>query len=197
MSYQQTTINTYNDNISHYIDGTPSVVSGDFKQWIDLTLSCVLQSSRILELWTWLGRDSDYMESLWYTPIRSDVSESFILHNKQKWKEVRELNVLDFHDIKQYDLIFANAVLLHLNKEDFTIAIENIYNALSSWWYLSFSVKAGEWEWYSEEKMNAPRYFNYWSVENLIPILEDMWFDIFHNSIVSNWKRIQVIAQKI
>ena len=46
----KTTIQSYNEHIQDYIDGTPQEVSGSVKLWIDASLDGLSLDARILEI---------------------------------------------------------------------------------------------------------------------------------------------------
>jgi len=75
-----------------------------------------------------------------------------------------------------YDLVLANAVLLHFTPEEFLRLLTKLLRALTAGGRLAFSLKKGVGESWSEEKIRAPRYFCYWTAETLLPCLRQAGF---------------------
>jgi predicted TPR repeat methyltransferase len=61
-----------------------------------------------------------------------------------------------------YDVVFANAVLLHLTTIQFGDVLAKAAQAVTSSGLLAFTVKEGEGAEWSMAKLDRPRYFHYW-----------------------------------
>lgn len=187
---QAITIQTYEENWQNYISGTVSDVGGEFKEWMDQALNYVdKDSSKIFEVGSATGRDADYIQNSGYQITRSDVVKSFIDYQKSLGKEIIKFNVLDDIFPGKYDLIYANAVLLHFNPEELARVLENIKKGLQSGGLLAFTTKAGTGEEYSTHKMNKSRYFKYWQLEELKQLFMDLGYriEVFDLSSDSKW----------
>ena len=93
LSENDETLAVYETSVQKYIDGTPSVVDGHVKTWIDETLALVPQNARILEIGTATGRDADYIEAQGYYVERTDATKAFVALQREQGHEARELNV--------------------------------------------------------------------------------------------------------
>lgn len=189
------TLYAYNHNVSSYIQGTPQEVSGSVQAWIDHTLTCIPFHATILEIGSAFGRDAAYIESKGHPVDRSDAADNFVNFLQEQGHNARHFNVLTDPLPVQYDLIFANAVFLHFKEEELHHVLNKVYNGLHPQGILSFSVKLGEGEEWTEEKVGAPRYFRYWQPQPLQDIVVQHGFEIF--STTCDGKFIQIIARKV
>jgi SAM-dependent methyltransferase len=189
------TLDTYNAAATAYIDNTPAEVSGEVKKWIDKTLAMVDKSGKIIEIGSAFGRDADYIESKGYTVERTDGAQSFVDILVQKGHSATRFDILNDAFSKKYDLVFANAVLLHFPPEEFRNILKKVKEALTSQGVLAFSmkVKVDRDEEWTNEKVGAPRYFRYWTLDNLKEELRNAGFT--HVDIAQDRQFLQVIAK--
>lgn len=197
-----TTVASYNEHIQEYIDGTPKNVEGFVQTWIDDTLSGLPTNARILEIGSAFGRDADYIEGKGYAVERTDATPGFVELLQNNGHEARLLNAITEELGNGYDLIFADAVLLHFTRDEARSVIRKVSGALNAKGRFAFTLKYGEGEGWSDEKLGAPRYFCYWDSETIKPIIEQSGFtniritDDFTATVGSKAKWIQVIADK-
>jgi len=194
----QKTIDAYNAHVSEYISGTPQQVDGDVKTWIDKALSFVSKGGRVLELGSAFGRDAAYIESIGYKVQRTDATKSFVDLLQQQGHQARLLNAITDDFGSTYDMVFANAVLLHFNPDEIAKALRKANEGLGKGGILAFTVKEGEGEEWTDAKLNAPRYFCYWQANDLTKVVNEAGFEIVELSYGktknANW--LQVIARK-
>jgi SAM-dependent methyltransferase len=170
------TLRSYEARVQEYVDGTTHVVSGAVKVWIDESLAGLSPRAKILELGSAFGRDAAYIAAQGFEVERTDAVEGFVDHLNAQGLGARLFNVITDDFVGKYDFIFANAVLLHFNAEEFLIALIKIRRALKSPGRLSFSLKMGQGESWSSEKINSPRFFRYWQSHELDKPLHDAGF---------------------
>jgi SAM-dependent methyltransferase len=163
----QVTLTSYEDHIQEYIDGTPQVVDGFFKIWIDGFLGRISKNSKILELGSAFGRDADYIESLGFHVRRTDATENFVKYQQAQGHAAEKLNAITDSLGGPYDLILANAVLLHFPPDDFRLCLSKIRTALRKEGIFAFTVKQGAGSGWSSEKLGAPRFFQFWNENTL------------------------------
>lgn len=191
------TIQSYEQRAVDYIDGTPHDVNGVFKTFLDITVEGLPKHADILEIGSAFGRDAAYIESLGYSVQRSDITDAFIETLSNQGYDVEKLNVVDGNLGKERDLIFAQAVLLHLPKNEFIQALTNMASSLKVGGRLSFSLKEGEGEEVSEEKLHAPRYFKYWRADEVDEVLQSIGFVARIETVDAGKNRwLHVIAEK-
>ncbi len=167
------TIDGYNKNIHQYIDATPQEPSQDVKAWIDFSLNGMLRSARILELGSGFGHDARYVESKGYAVQRTDGTPGFVHWLREHGHEAEVLNVVKDPIIGLYDLIFADAVLLHLSRHEMKLVLDKVYSALHEQGQLAFSLKIGDGEEWLSDKLDVPLFFCYWQPEAIKALLQD------------------------
>lgn len=196
----ETTIQSYEAHIPEYIAGTPLEVSGAVKTWIDTSLEGLPQDARILEIGTAFGRDAAYIEGLGYKVEKTDGTSGFVQWLQDNGHDAKVLNVITDEIDGSYDLIFADAVLLHFTRPETEAVICKVAAALAVNGKFAFSLKQGDGDGWSEEKLGAPRYFCYWNKDNISSLLQEAGFDDIsigddstgHN----NAKWLHIIARK-
>lgn len=197
----ETTLQSYDAHIQEYIDGTPQEVTGAVKDWIHASLQGLPQDAKILEFGTAFGRDAGYIESLGYTVERTDATPGFVNLLQQQGHKARVLNAItdDYGDT--YDLIFADAVLLHFTRPETQAVLGKVFASLSDNGRFALSLKQGDGEAWSEEKLGAPRYFCYWNRAEIEPMLHQAGFakvevGDFDSTGHNNAKWLHIIAAK-
>lgn len=174
-SPQEETLATYNENIDAYMANTISTPSEILKYWIKRSLQWVPHTGTILEVGTWGGRDADYIESLWFNILRSDGATGFVEYHRNMGKNVLLYNVLtdELHD--EYDLIFANAVLLHFPHSEVEHILKKWKQHLTPTGKISRCVQ----EWVGEqlkENKNMKRYFYFRSEAEVKEVMKNLWY---------------------
>jgi SAM-dependent methyltransferase len=191
------TLESYEGHVQDYVAANKPVTEGDLKAWIDRALSFAAKGATILELGSAYGRDATYIESLGYKVIRTDAVQGFVNLLRAGGHEARKLNVLTDDFGKGYDMVFANAVLLHFSPEQFRQVLIKARNCLKPGGVLAFSVKKGNGDEWSSHNLGAPRYFHFWQQEALQSIVQDTGFKVEEISErKSNFEWLQVIARK-
>lgn len=189
-SYNDQTLEAYEKNLQSYIEKTPQIVSGSFKEWLDRVLYYIAIDASILEIGSAFGRDADYIELKGYSVQRSDATQSFLDYLHEQGCEACKLNILTDPLVDHYDVIFANAVLLHFTPTEFNHILEKIYQALHPQGIFAFSVKRGYGYGWSDKKLSDARYFCYWQVPELSNVLINNNFKIVEVDQDDLWIRI-------
>ncbi|MCA9308848.1 hypothetical protein KC973_00570 [Candidatus Saccharibacteria bacterium] len=192
------TLQAYESNAHEYIVGTPHEITGDVKKWVDKTLDGLPTDAKIFEIGSAFGRGATYIESQGYTVQRSDAVRSFVDYLVENGDEAQMFNLITDEFVDTYDLIFADAVLLHLTKQEVKTALAKIKAALNRGGKFSFSLKKGEGDEWSGAKLGAPRYFSYWQLEEITAELKVAGFTelvvVEGNQGRSNSEWLQIIA---
>lgn len=195
----QRTLQSYEDHIKEYIEGTPQEVSGVIKEWIDAALADLPKTARILEIGSAFGRDAMYLQSLGYAVQTTDATQAFVDLLREKGFDAKLLNVISDPIDGTYNLVLANAVFLHFMPTELASVLDKIFAALNDGGRLAFTVKQGDGEKWTDAKLGADRYFCYWQPDALRKLVENAGFTI--RKISSNQKTtrdvwVQVIAEK-
>lgn len=191
------TLETYNNGVQQYIDNTPQVVDGAVKKWLDALFAGVQYDARILEIGSAFGRDARYIESMGYSVHRTDAATGFVDYLRAKGEHAEMLNVLtDSINEGFYDVVFADAVFLHFNEEEFLVALKNVHLGLSSQGRLGLTLKNGDGEEVARHKMNDDRYFKYWRKPELVRTLSEAAFKVVSIDQAMDDKWLHLIAEK-
>lgn len=172
------TLRAYEDCCAAYLSKLPPQMPDGVKNWLNAALGGLDMRAKVLEIGCGPGRDADYVESLGYQVIRTDAAAAFIDHMKSRGHAARRCDVLqDALPVRDAGLIYANAVLLHLNASEAETALKKIHAALGPDGRVAVSLREGEGEEWSGKTLSAPRYFRYWRAADLRALLEKTGFD--------------------
>lgn len=192
------TIKTYKESFNKYEERTPKEVSGEFAKWMDTFLNYLPKNGLVLEIGSATGRDARYFASKGYKVTCTDIIPEAL---DRLSKEGFETSEFDFRDEPRevwsnyFDGFFANAVLLHAPKEVFEKALVSISKVLKPGGVAAFSLKTGDGEEVTEEKMDAPRYFNYHNEEEMRKLLADLPFEIMSINHADDNKWLHIIIK--
>lgn len=171
-----TTLDTYEKTFDAYLNGSPQEVTGGMKHFIDKSFADLPKGSKVLELGSGFGRDAQYLTDQGYEVTATDAPEVFVEELKARGFKAKKLNALT-DGFPRSDAIFANAVFLHFSRDELATVIGKAGFALHGKGKLIFTVKEGDGEGWSEEKLGAPRHFTYWREAQLVKVLEDAGFN--------------------
>lgn len=172
----QKTLQAYNDHIQEYVEGTVLVLSEPKKDWINKGLAGVDKSAVVLELGSGAGEDANYIESLGFKVLRTDAAEGFVELQQSKGHEAMVLDLLNDPIAESYSAVYANAVLLHFDRDQAKAVLKKVYDALEDDGVFLFSVKEGEGEEWSDAKLGSDRYFCYWQQEDITRLTKEAGF---------------------
>lgn len=181
------TIAAYNAGVDTYVAHLKPI-DGDLKQWIDALLDSLNPPAKILEIGSGDGRDANYIEALGYHVERTDGAKEFVNMQREQGKRAHVLNLLTDELSGAYNLVFANAVFLHFNKQEFQAALHKVYNALQAGGRFGLTLKRGDGEEVTSQKMNAPRYFKFWQLDDIKHTLQTGGFTIISADTHADWR---------
>ena len=170
------TLASYEAKVQAYIEGTPPV-DEELTSWTDQALSNIPKDGKILELGSGFGRDAEYIQQKGYRIECTDAVESFVTLLQEKGFGARMLNALKDDMGSGYDMVFADAVLLHFTPEETTLVLDKIHTALKDDGIFALRMKKGNGPAWTEEKLGAPRYFYYWQPEELKKLMTSHGFE--------------------
>jgi SAM-dependent methyltransferase len=170
------TLRSYEERVQEYIDGTSQSVGGAAKDWIEAALSGLPTEARLIELGSAFGRDAAYIASKGFDVECTDAVPGFVSHLQARGFKARQFNALIDNLADRYDLILANAVMLHFNRDEFAAVLGKLLGSLKAGGRFAFSLKKGSGESWSEEKIGAPRFFRYWEQQDLASVLRKAGF---------------------
>ena len=193
------TIESYNGHIQEYLDGTVHEVSGTVKEWLDSTLEDVSTDAQIIELGSAFGRDAAYLKDKGYHVRCTDATAGFVELLQEKGFDADLLNAITDELPQGMDMVLANAVLLHFTRDEATAVIEKVYSALGEGGTFAFTLKQGEGEEWSNDKLGAPRFFTYWTDVQIRKVLENAGYDdiiVWGDRPTGRSTWLQIIAKK-
>jgi SAM-dependent methyltransferase len=195
-----TTIQTYATHLDEYVAGTPQTVDGPLQDWIDAAISELPTDASILELGSGFGRDAQYIQTHGYSVHCSDAVEGFVSLLQQKGLDAQKLDAIADPLPGTYDLVFADAVLLHFTRSDTALLLKKVHAALTTNGRFAFSVKRGDGEEWSDEKLGAPRFFCYWTPAQISELLANCGYrshEMVGNGVGHNGAQwLRIIARK-
>jgi cyclopropane fatty-acyl-phospholipid synthase-like methyltransferase len=171
------TLKTYKHKLQEYIDSTPNKINDAEYPWIDRALSFIPKQGKILEIGGGSGRNAVYISEQGYLLECTEAVPEFVEIMTQKGLFARTLNILTDEITAQYDMVFANGVLVHFTPEQSKQVFSKVYEALNADGIFALSVKMGYGQKWTEEKLGAPRYFYYWQPDDLRQLAETCGFE--------------------
>ena len=106
----------------------------------------------------------------------TDASQGFVDYLLKKNKNARMLNILTNDLETDYDLIMAMAVFLHFNPKELILVLNKVAAAFKPSGRLLFSLKVGKGKEVTSSKLDAQRYFCYYSADAINQLLTEIGF---------------------
>jgi predicted TPR repeat methyltransferase len=158
----EVTLASYEQAIDAYISGSPVAPSEAYAKFRRSVLALAPLNARMLELGSGPGHDAVFFESAGVEVQRTDGAQGFVDRMRADGyrAEVLDVSANDFGG--PFDVVFANAVLLHLTASQLDEALAKSARAVGSQGLLAFTVKEGDGDGWSTAKLQLPRYFTYW-----------------------------------
>jgi SAM-dependent methyltransferase len=131
----------------------------------------LVDGGTILELGSGPGRDAEYLESLGVSVARTDGALAFVemMRAEGFTAEVLDMRTGQFNGT--YDAVVANAVLLHLRRDEFEFVARKSRGVVGAEGILAFTVKRGDGTSWSKAKLGLPRHFTFWQEDQLRQVL--------------------------
>lgn len=170
------TLNAYRLRAQNYVERTTPEISGAARVFLDDACRGLPRDARCLEIGAAFGRDAEFLRAKGFAVECVDAVEAFVEILRAKNFDAKLFNLLTDQFSRQYDLIYANAVLLHFTVDEFALALAKCRRALEPGGRFAFSLKAGEGEIWSDAKLDAPRFFRLWRGDQLPQFLRSAGF---------------------
>lgn len=136
-------------------------------------LAQMVGTGTVLELGSGPGADADYLEGRGPRVVRTDAVPAFVEMLQADGHRARVLDVRVDDLGGPYDGVLANAVLLHLTREEVTDVLARARGAVTGEGCLAFTLKEGDGEAWSSVKLDLPRHFTYWREPQVRAALQD------------------------
>lgn len=131
-----------------------------------------------LELGSGPGHDARELERRGVRVDRTDATAAFVDMLRADGFSARLLDARHDDFDGPYDLVWADAVLLHLTRPEFARALRAARSAVASNGLLAVTLKEGDGERWTDERLGVQRYFVYWREEGLRAALADAGWDV-------------------
>lgn len=154
------TLAAYQSRAQEYVHCTPGPYP-ELTAFLDRFAGLAGQGP-VLEIGSGPGRDADYLEGRGVQVIRTDATPAFVDLLRDAGHDARLLDARTDPLGGPYQAIFANAVLLHLSRDQFEDLLRRARGAAAPRGVLAFTLKEGDGEAWSEHKLGVPRHFTYW-----------------------------------
>jgi protein-L-isoaspartate O-methyltransferase len=125
-------------------------------------VAAVVGDGSILELGTGPGFDAALLEARGCRVTRTDGAYSFVEMLQSAGHEARRLDVRTDAFGDGFDAVLAQAVLLHLTRDEYSHALVRARDAVVQNGLLAVTLKEGDGSAWSEAKLDLPRYFTFW-----------------------------------
>ena len=161
------TIAAYQADAAAYAAGT-AVVPESMVRDLDDFAARVGVGGRVLEIGSGPGRDARELERRGLVVRRTDVTPAFVELMRSDGHEADVLDPLVDDLGGPYDGVWANAVLLHVSRDDMPVVLGRLAGATRTGGTLYASVQEGDGEsWATRGHVSGPRHFTFWREDAL------------------------------
>ncbi len=185
------TIETYNEIAHHYKQKTKNLELVDeikkFKKFLP-------KNAKVLDAGCGWGRDSKILAKS-FSVIGIDLSEKLLdlakaYASKAKF-QIGDISKTNFPD-NTFHGIWANDILLHLDRKDILPTLKEFHRLLKSSGILYVSVKEGEGESWEEEEMSnfKPRFYTWFKEDEIIKYFKKAGFRIIETAVFYEKKKL-------
>jgi len=175
----KTTIDTYNKLALDY-DQETITFWDEFPQTFITKFAESINGTKVLDIGSGPGRDGLILKKLGLDITCLDASEAMITLCKNRGLKaiLGDFNQLPFED-NSFDAIWAYTSLLHVPRSSISRSLSEIKRVLREDGRLGIGMIEGETEGYRESAgVNKPRWFTYYTQDELKQLLIDNGFDI-------------------
>lgn len=185
MDYIKITIRSYDKSSEKYAKNVEKMYP---YAEIKFLKSLLKPKSSILDLGCGSGRDAIHLSKLGYSVTGIDLSKNMIKYAKKLGSKVNfkvmDMKKLNFKD-NSFDAVWANASLLHLNKNSISIVLRKIYRMLNKNGLFYLSIKKGKGEGLiSDERYgNIKKFWSFYAKNEIEKLLKKNKFSIIRSYI--------------
>jgi len=198
------TIQLYEKLGKKYIKDLAGITVKEFPDFVEL----LPKGGKVLDVGCAGGRDSKKFVQKGFKVIGIDLADVFLKEARKIVTQAKfiKMDLMKLKFPKNYfDAIWANAVLLHIAKNDMSKALKGFYRVLKRSGKLHIRVKKGTGEKYVDERLSAgeKRFFNFFSKKELENSVKKSGFKIISLKIFPDElgrkkvKWIGVLAEKL
>jgi 2-polyprenyl-3-methyl-5-hydroxy-6-metoxy-1,4-benzoquinol methylase len=155
------TLQTYELAAARYAERTVRS-DGEPDDLVPLVAAHAPPGAEVLEVGSGPGYDAARLEALGFRVRRSDATLAFVELQRGQGHEIDVLDVRTDDLGGPYDVVFAHAVLLHIDRAELPRVLARLRDAVRPGGLLAMSLKEGDGEEWSSHKVELPRHFTYW-----------------------------------
>jgi len=156
------TLASYEQGVDAYLTASSPTPHPAYETFLRGVASLLPAGSRMLELGTGPGCDALFFEAHDVRVQRTDGTRAFVERLRFSGHQAEVLDVTTDPFGGPFDVVFANAVLLHLTIDQFDTVLAKAARAVRPDGLLVFTVKEGDGTEWTTTKLDRPRYFTYW-----------------------------------
>lgn len=166
------TLQTYEQAAQRYRElSDREPVAPSLSAFVDAVVEHVPAGASVLEIGSGPGRGARMLEERGLRVRRTDAAEAFVRMLREDGHPADVLDVRTDALGGPYELVFADAVFLHLSADDLGAVLVRLRDAVHDEGVLAFSVKQGVGAGWSTERLGLPRWFTYWQEHELRELL--------------------------
>ena len=191
------TLQTYEAQASEYAAQTTDADSPLLEIVLERIGGEVPAGGSVLELGSGPGREADTLEAAGLRVRRTDGAQAFVDMMRAAGHHAEVLDYRSDPLDGPYDLVFAEATLLHLTRAELSSLLYRLAGSLRDGGLLAFSVKEGDGDGWTTARLGEPRWYTYWREDGLREVLERCGWEVrllqTHDAAAGRW--IDVLAQ--
>jgi trans-aconitate methyltransferase len=157
----------YEGETAAYLRDRAPAPSDDLVRLYDAVATAAPGGS-VLEIGSGPGTCADELERRGLRVRRTDATVAFVERLRTLGHEADVLDALTDDLGGPYDILYANAVLLHFGRSDLAELLQRATKAVQ---WLACTVKEGDGEAWTTRKLSTPRWFVYWREPELRELL--------------------------
>jgi SAM-dependent methyltransferase len=167
------TVAAYQQHAASYAAGVAGALVGDLAAFLGSFAERVGSGSAVLEVGSGSGRDALALEEHGLHVRRTDITPAFVDLLRARGHEADVLDPLHDDLGGPWDGVWANAVLLHVGRDDLPLVLARLRDATRAGGTLGLTLKEGDGEtWSNHGNVPAPRHFTFWRPAPLRAVLE-------------------------
>lgn len=156
------TLASYEQGVEAFLGASNPTPHPAYAEFLYRVVSMLPAGSRMLELGTGPGDGALFFEEHGLVVQRTDGTRAFVERLRSNGHQANVLDVTTDEFGGPFDVVFANAVLLHLTVDQFDTVLAKAAQAVRPDGLLVFTVKEGDGTQWTTAKLDRPRYFTYW-----------------------------------
>jgi SAM-dependent methyltransferase len=192
------TIAAYQADAAAYAAGTADVPESVVRD-LDEFARRVVDGGQVLEIGSGPGRDARELEARGLSVRRTDITPAFVDLMRADGFEADVLDPLVDDLGGPWNGVWANAVLIHVARDEMPVVLERLHAATRPGGTLYVSVQEGEGEsWTTRGHVSGARHFTFWSEPPLREVLERAGWrvDVVRRSETANGVWLDAFAER-